>query len=201
MEDKSKSLFSIFRMPTPVNITGRSSSITNAFVNSIIPSYYPTEKQLRESLDILGLDETDLRCAYCGDKYTEWDHLRPIVRGKQPTGYISDIYNLVPACGKCNQSKGNKHWKDWISGNAQKSPKNRNIKDLQEKIARLEKYESWGKVVPIDFKEIVGRDLWESHWKNHDDLFIEMKKAQALARDIKTAIDRHLKASGPKSSR
>ena len=42
----------IFRMPTPVKIKGRSSSITNAFENGI-----------------------------------------------------------VPVCGKCNQSKGNREWK------------------------------------------------------------------------------------------
>jgi len=28
---------SLFRMPSPVKITGRSSSITNSFINAIIP--------------------------------------------------------------------------------------------------------------------------------------------------------------------
>ena len=82
----------IFKMPKPVNITGRTSTITNSFVTSIIPCISPTTEQLRECLQILGLDQEDLRCAYCGDKSTEWDHLRPIVKGKKPTGYISDIY-------------------------------------------------------------------------------------------------------------
>lgn len=105
-EDGEVRLLKLFRMPKPVNIAGRTSSITNSFVNGIIPVISPTEEQVAQNLTILGLNLDDLRCTYCGDKSTEWDHLRPIVRNKKPTGYISDIYNLVPACGKCNQSKG-----------------------------------------------------------------------------------------------
>jgi hypothetical protein len=30
-----------------------------------------------------------------------------LVEEKEPIGYISEIRNLVPVCGKCNQSKGN----------------------------------------------------------------------------------------------
>lgn len=97
----------VFRMPTPMKISGRSSSITNAFVNSIIPIIMPTSAQVEQALHILGMGYNSIRCAYCGDPQTEWDHLRPLVVDKQPTGYISEIHNLVPACGKCNQSKGN----------------------------------------------------------------------------------------------
>lgn len=46
----------LFKMPTPMKITGRSSSITNAFVNSIIPVIPPTEGQVKEALFILGMD-------------------------------------------------------------------------------------------------------------------------------------------------
>jgi len=38
-----------------------------------------------------------LQCSYCGTPATEWDHLRPLVMNKKPTGYISEIHNLVPA--------------------------------------------------------------------------------------------------------
>ena len=40
----------IFRMPTPVKITGRTSSITNAFVNGIIPVIEPTEEEIESAL-------------------------------------------------------------------------------------------------------------------------------------------------------
>ncbi len=74
------SIKSVFRMPTPMKIIGRSSSITNSFVNSIIPVIHPTDDEILEALFILGMDENSINCAYCGDKFTEWDHLRPLVK-------------------------------------------------------------------------------------------------------------------------
>ena len=117
------SYIDLFRMPTPTKITGRSSTITNSFVNSIIPVINPTEEQVSEALQILGMEHDSLCCAYCGASSTEWDHLRPLVKDKKPTGYISEIHNLVPACGKCNQSKGNKPWRQWMFSKAKHSPK------------------------------------------------------------------------------
>jgi len=178
----------IFKMPKPVGIAGRTSTITNSFVNSIIPVIMPTEDELQKALKILKLNKDDLRCAYCGDRATEWDHLRPIVKDKKPTGYISEIHNLVPACGKCNQSKGGKYWKDWIRGGAQLSPKKRGVLDLDEKVNRLEAYEKWGNVKPLDFEKLAGTSLWHRHWKNCQNLHNQMKEAQKLADQIKNAI-------------
>lgn len=96
------SLLACFSMPRPVNIAGRTSSVTNAFVNGVIPTRRPTEQDVEEVLRILELNAVDLRCSYCGDRATEWDHLRPLISAKRPTGYISEIANLVPACSKCN---------------------------------------------------------------------------------------------------
>ncbi len=96
-------------MPVPVKIMARTSSITNSFVNGIIPVIQPNDEEIVEALSILGMTPDTVCCAYCGDASTEWDHLRAIVKDRRPTGYISEIHNLVPACGKCNQSKGNKN--------------------------------------------------------------------------------------------
>ena len=92
-------------MPTAVKVTGRSSSITNSFVNSIIPVVVPTTDDVARALDVLGMTPEALACAYCGDPMTEWDHLRPLVVGKKPTGYISGIANLVPACGNATSPR------------------------------------------------------------------------------------------------
>ncbi len=46
---------SLFRMPTPMKITGRSSSITNAFINSIIPVVLPRAEEVKRALEILGM--------------------------------------------------------------------------------------------------------------------------------------------------
>lgn len=185
----------LFRMPKPVSIMGKASSITNAFVNGIIPCIMPLKEELIDCLNILELDSADLRCAYCGDKFTEWDHLRPIVKDKRPTGYISDIYNLVPACGKCNQSKGNKYWKDWILSDAKLSPKSRGVKNLDEKILRLERYEMWKEIKPIDFESIVDNGLWEKHWSNCEELHRKMSEFQVVSNKIKALIQDNYRGS------
>lgn len=178
----------VFKMPKPVGITGRTSTITNSFVNSIIPVIVPSDDELEESLRILKLNKDDLRCAYCGGHATEWDHLRPIVAAKRPTGYISEIHNLVPSCGKCNQSKGGKYWKDWIRSNAKLSPKTRRVTGLDEKIACLVVYEKWGNVKPHDFEKLVGSEHWKRHWRNCEELHNKMKEAQKLADQIRKTI-------------
>ncbi len=178
----------LFRMPTPMKITGRSSSITNAFINSIIPVIQPSEAEVKEALEILGMDYNSFQCAYCGAIASEWDHLRPLVIKQQPTGYISEIHNLVPACGKCNQSKGNKEWRVWIQSTAVLSPKSRGIPNLAERIARLEKYEMWGKPTKLNFAEIVIKDDWDKHWQKWREILDLMKEAQIHATTIKTSI-------------
>jgi hypothetical protein len=175
-------------MPKPVNINARSSTITNSFINSIIPVIYPSTAEIADALEVLEMIPGDVRCAYCGDPFTEWDHLRPLVDKQRPTGYISEISNLVPACGKCNQSKGNKPWRQWIVSSAPRSPKSRDIPDLLLKIRRLEAYEKWQPVSPIDFGSIVGSQLWDQHWHNWKKLLEQMKESQIVAEKIRLKI-------------
>jgi 5-methylcytosine-specific restriction endonuclease McrA len=54
------------------------------------------------------LAEYEGRCAYCGDAATQRDHVIPLVRGGSHT-----LDNLVPACGPCNRSKGDKLLNEW----------------------------------------------------------------------------------------
>ena len=178
-------------MPKPMKITGRSSSITNAFINSIIPIVHPTEEQVKEALSILGmLHDDDYQCSYCGSTATEWDHLRALVLNKKPTGFISEIHNLVPSCGKCNQSKGNKEWHTWMLSNATLSPKSKGIPDLGIRIERLKAYENWGNPTKMDFESIVGKDIWKKHWENWEHVQEIMRESQVLAEEINTQVAR-----------
>lgn len=173
-------------MPKPVRITGRSSSITNSFVNGIIPVIWPTEAQVDEALRVLEMEHPV--CAYCGDTATEWDHFRPLVIGQKPTGYISEIHNLVPCCGKCNQSKGNKYWRDWMRSGARLSPQTRGVPDLELRIARLEAFEVWATPSMVDFEALVGADLWAAHWHNHKAILELMREAEDTANEIRRRI-------------
>jgi 5-methylcytosine-specific restriction endonuclease McrA len=186
----------VFKMPNAVKIMGRSSSITNSFVNSIIPVIEPTDVQVRQALEILGMTPDTIECAYCGSVTTEWDHLRPLVMNKMPTGYISEIHNLVPACGKCNQSKGNKEWKTWMLSDAKLSPKTRGVENLEARMARLQGYEHWEEPTQLDFESIVGSEAWASHWENCEKVMETMASAQILADEIRDRVGAHYAQRG-----
>lgn len=186
----------VFKMPVPVKIMGRTSSITNAFVNGIIPVIEPSDEEIDDVLKTLGMTRETICCAYCGDAYTEWDHFRPLIKNKKPTGYISEIHNLVPSCGKCNQSKGNKDWREWMYSDAKLSPKSRNIKGFEHKVLALENFQKKYSVIKYDFETIVGTDLWSQHWENWRKLNELMKESQRTSDTIKTLIKQKISQEG-----
>ncbi len=128
----------------PLKITSRTSSITNSLVQAIIPTVESTADEQREALAHLAMTLDDLHCVYCGAATTDWDHLRPLVKNKRPTGYVSEIRNLVPSCGPCNQSKGASDWRAWMTGKARGSPATRSVAGIQERMDRLKQFETWG---------------------------------------------------------
>ena len=185
----------VFKMPSVANLKGRTSSVTNAFVIGVIPSIKPTEQEIKSVLDTLDMSPDNMRCAYCGATgKVIWDHFRPIVKDKRPTGFISEIYNLIPSCNACNSSKGNKDWREWISGPAEGSPKIQNIKNLDIIIQRLERYEQFtnNKCTKLDFSKIIAADKWQDYWDNHKILLTEMRRLQELSDDIKKDVDRYI---------
>ena len=177
-----------FQSPKRVKITARSSSITNSFVQSLIPVLHPSFEEVEEALSILGIEPGHPTCAYCGDQTTEWDHLHPLVKDRKPTGFISEIGNLVPACGKCNQSKGNKVWREWMLGSARLSPASRRIPDLAERVRALSAFEHWRTPEPLDLESLVGRELWQEYWTQRDQLLDQMDSCQRLAEQLRERV-------------
>jgi len=174
-----------FNLPiTRGRISGRSSSITAAFFQAITPAVFPTDAEVEEALSILGMRTGMCQCAYCGDTRTEWDHFRPTVLNRKPTGYITEIANLVPSCGKCNQSKGNKHWRAWMLGTAIKSPARRQISDLGTRVARLEAFESWRTPVRIDYMNLLGKEKWDLYLRCLDTTISQLSEAQKIASEF-----------------
>ncbi len=189
---KKPSRVDICKLPVPMSITGRSSSITNAFFNAIIPVIKPSKDDVEEALKILGMEPNDVRCAYCGGKSTEWDHLRPLIEHQKPTGFITEIANLIPSCGKCNQSKGNSDWFQWMTGSAKLSPKTQNIPDLEERVARIEQYVKWGKPRRFDFEKIIGPEKWKLHLENWNGVLELLKESQVLAAEIRGIVKKQV---------
>lgn len=181
-------LRSAFWTPSFQSISARISSITNAFVMSILPTIVPSDAELAEAFQILEIDPRDLRCAYCGDSATEWDHLRPIVLNRRPTGYLTEIANLVPACGKCNQSKGNKSWRIWMLSKAPRSPSGRSIAGTETRMSRLERYEAWRDPIKLDFAVLLGEERWEQYWQRCEQVVREMRDCNEVATQIRTKV-------------
>ncbi len=181
-------LLSCFSMPSGQSITGRSSSIRNAFVAAIIPITKPSAAEVESVLQILGLNPNDVRCAYCGDKASEWDHLRSLVSGGKPTGYPSSIRNLVPACGKCNQSKGKSDWKVWMCGKAKLSPTARGKSDVAQRVKQLEEYERWASCKRLRIEELVDRSTWNRYYELQKEILDKMQEAQGIADSLRKQI-------------
>ena len=152
-------------------------------------------EEISEALAILEIDPEDLRCAYCGDKATEWDHLRPLVTKRRPTGFVSEIANLVPSCGKCNQSKGNQPWKNWMLGAAPLSPTGRRLAGTVERVSRLERFEQWRTPVVLNFSSVIPPDEWERYWLLCDEVNSDLRKAQEVADVLKTRLTRTIQTS------
>jgi hypothetical protein len=188
-----KILLAAFWMPSVQTMVSRKSSITNAFVNAILPNIQPCAEEIELALQILKMEPTDVRCSYCRNKATEWDHLRPIVINLRPTGYISEIANLVPSCAKCNQSKRNAFWKDWMLSSAGLSPTARRLPNVPELISRLEEYERWKSPTKLDFEKILGDENWHNYWSKWEAINIELRKCQDFADSLRAQISQAIK--------
>lgn len=198
-DHRRRILMAAFQMPSVQTMVSRKSSITNAFVSAIIPVIPPSHHEIEEALGILSMEPDNARCAFCGDKASEWDHLRPLVLNRRPTGHISEIANLVPACGKCNQSKGNKPWRVWMVSRARHSPSGRGLAGVAERVARLEAYERWRVPTRVDFEAVLGRDGWEHYWSLCEAVIDELRKCQQVADALRIQIGDSLK--NPTSAR
>ena len=75
-----------------------------------------------------------------------------------------------------------------MNGPAPRSPARRNVLDIAERIARLERYEAWRTPRKIDFAAVVGEERWQRHRQNWRDVLDMLKKSQELANELRAII-------------
>jgi hypothetical protein len=68
------------------------------------------------------------------------------------------------------------------------SPARRGVPNLDEKIARLEAFESWRSPTQVNFERILGADEWEAYWHMCEQLIGQMADCQRVADRIKSII-------------
>jgi 5-methylcytosine-specific restriction endonuclease McrA len=174
-----------FRMPGAQSIRSRRSTVTNAFVNSIMPAIRPTSAEVDESLSILGMKRGEERCVYCGRESTGSDHLRPLVEGSRPSGYITEIANLVPCCGRCNSRKGNSSWRQWMARLREMLSDPTDVAQHNLRVTRLESYEKWREPRWVDFKSLGGGEAWDRYWAMYDAVLKELSECHDFACTIR----------------
>lgn len=170
----------------PPKLTGRRSTLTGLFFTTLTPYIEPSDAEVDKALCVLGMQRGACVCAYCGDRKSEWDHFRAVVKDRKPTGYITEIANLVPACGKCNQSRGNKDWRAWMLGSAEQSPSARGIQGTSDRIDRLEAFEQWSKPVRIDYATLAEEHHWTLHTTNLERVLKLLEEAEAHAKKLRS---------------
>ncbi|MBN2002853.1 MAG: HNH endonuclease [Anaerolineae bacterium] len=75
-------------------------------------------------------------CVYCGDhNVVRWDHLVPVSRGGETV-----LGNIVPSCARCDDSKRDIPFDEWMLSDAGHSPKSRQVEDIHRRIERIRAY-------------------------------------------------------------
>lgn len=134
----------LLQLPGTTVPSSQLSAIMRAFAAPMVPVFEWTVTEEAEAMRVLGMTPKRCWCAYCGDPATHWDHLYAVVEDDVPTGYATEIENLVPACGTCSRSKKGAPWREWINGAAARCPGKRRPEGLEVRIAALEAFEDWG---------------------------------------------------------
>lgn len=165
----------------PIKLGHRVSTVTNSFVQCLLPDVAPSAEETRQALAVLGQEPDRTYCVYCGVPAADADHLRPLVRHRRPTGFLNDYRNRVPACGTCNTSKGGQDWRTWMRGPAAQGLRARGFSDkqIEARVSVLERFEAWASATPVDFERIVGAERWSAYWNRLDQIEEMMMDAQA----------------------
>lgn len=181
-----------FKMPSKSNLTGRISTINNAFAISITPYIKPSEEEIEEMYKNLKLKENE--CAYCLNEANSMDHLKPLVNNFLPTGYITNIKNLVPCCSSCNSSKGSREFVEWYNDEKNRQRLYKRGMTEEKIIERLKIIEEYEKNVdePLDYSKILGEKLYKEYKEHRENLEKMLQKEQEFCNKLAEKIQKEL---------
>lgn len=166
-------------MPSKSDLKSRTSTITNAFAIAITPYIKPKNIELNEYYKSLKIKPGV--CAYCLQKANSSDHYHALVKNQKPTGYITDISNLIPCCSSCNSSKGSTKFEDWYY--SAKNIKRLRSLGLSDEIIKdrydtiINHFKKYGKS-PVNYERILGKELWDEYQERKAKLMETLKDNQ-----------------------
>ena len=117
----------------PHRLMSRSSTVSHEYAKALAPADEYDPHKLEAAFQNIGLlKDGMLLCAYCLSTAATVDHLNPLVIDKKFSGWGHVFGNLVPACKKCNESKGGKPWREFA----------KKLNVPESRIRKLEAYEA-----------------------------------------------------------
>lgn len=177
-----------FKLPNAPTFGSRKSTMAKAASDGIAPRIRPTQEEFESYQRYFPKKDNSYLCAYCGKKYDYFEHLRPLVIGGKPTGYGSDIYNLVPSCRICNERKANKYWADWMQ-----EPIMIQEPGCEKRCEILKNFAEWGKnkVTHIDYESILNKIdpiIWANYINKITELETMLTSLHQIQLEIKEII-------------
>lgn len=122
-------------------------------------------------------------CAFCGEPLAaRKDHLVPVMNNGD---FIRN--NIVPACQECDDSKGQKEFKDWMrNSNSPKSLRKRKRMSDEEIERRIKRIEEWQE----GYKSKTEKQLFGQYYPKYLELIKRMgtlcEEAKKLVNDVRS---------------
>lgn len=108
-----------------------------SMLDRAVKEYFAARCSPKELLKLADhfMRDGNVMCIYCDEAVaTRWDHLHPVSRGGD-----SSPGNLVPACGRCDDSKQDKTIEEWAASRAKYRPDSDRVSIIQERIQEYQK--------------------------------------------------------------
>jgi hypothetical protein len=134
------------KSPTKITAARALYTLDRAMREKLLERVFGTEELVKASEYFRSVGVNG--CIYCGRLQVErWDHLVSV-----RAGGATVLGNMVPACQQCDDSKGPKDYRDWLSGTARYNPARGNPPVYEKIIQKVEAYQKhFSYIPPLDF--------------------------------------------------
>ncbi len=123
------------KAPMPTRV-GFAFAILDRAITDSLGSHQFGKHEMAQVLAFFNADPPE--CALCGGTTVErWDHLIPVAQGGEAV-----LGNMVLACGKCDDSRGQKPYAAWMQSTAPGSPTTRGVPDVPQRMQRIQEYQA-----------------------------------------------------------
>lgn len=136
------------------------------------------QDEMMRVLAFFGTDHPE--CVFCeSSEVKRWDHLIPVSKGGETV-----LGNMVPACARCDDSKRDLYFEEWMTSNATGSPKSCGVKHINQRVELIKTYVEHFHYTPRSLEERLNK-------KELGKLKIIRLRLRELRRDIENLIEGH----------